>query len=677
MVAFFVLFSVLAFAKPAENLHLSQDTSRLLQEVEISAFAHRKPLAVVPASVGVITAVDLQRFNNSNLLPVFNTIPGVRMEERSPGSYRLSIRGSSIRSPFGVRNVKLYWNGIPLTDASGNTYLNLLDFAQVDRVEVIRGPGSSLYGAGTGGVVLLDSKLRANSLTADAVAGGYGLRRLSAGFSTGDSKKNLSLSVARQFSDGYREQSAMERTAFMLHSSLAAGSRTTFSFSGLYSDLFYQTPGALTLAQYQADPAQARPAGGPNAGAVEQKATVYNQTWLGGVTMDHDWNHAWQTRLSVFANSTRFRNPAIRNYEERAEGGFGFRMVTEHPFASGRLLFGAEAQTGNSHIEVYRNNSGVRGDLTSDSKAPVSTGSIFTQADFNLPHQFFLTAGFSLNKYTTSFIQQVPDAFDDKQQSDLIPVPRIGVSKKIGTAFTFFGNAGQGFSPPTTAEVFPSTASYNKDLKAEIGTSSEAGVRYNGQSLSASLVTYHLSLRRTIVVTRDESGADYFFNSGRTRQRGIEASASWKPEPGTAWWRAFRGWTNITRSNFQFVDYVRNDVDYSGNQLTGTPEYVAVAGIDFAPQKGWYLNATATYNDRTPLDDANTAWASEYYVFSFRTGYAFEFRNNSMQVFGGVDNLTDRLYSLGNDLNAVAGRYYNAAPGRSFYAGLRVALTRR
>src|ERR1044071_9056432 len=105
----------------------------------------------VAAPVAVISTAQLSRFTNTTILPALNSNPGIRMEERSPGSYRLNIRGSSLRSPFGVRNVKTYYDDIPYTDPGGNTYLNQLGFYNIQSIEVIKGPGSSLYGAGTGG----------------------------------------------------------------------------------------------------------------------------------------------------------------------------------------------------------------------------------------------------------------------------------------------------------------------------------------------------------------------------------------------------------------------------------------------------------------------------------------------------------------------------------------------
>ncbi len=128
------------------------DSTRQLNEVTVRGYESNRSVMETAASVGLLTSRELnQRFNLPTLVPAMNTLPGVRMDERSPGSYRLSIRGSLIRSPFGVRNVKTYWNEIPLTDAGGITPLNALDVRSLGRVEVLKGPSGSLYGANTGG----------------------------------------------------------------------------------------------------------------------------------------------------------------------------------------------------------------------------------------------------------------------------------------------------------------------------------------------------------------------------------------------------------------------------------------------------------------------------------------------------------------------------------------------
>ncbi|MFM7222841.1 MAG: TonB-dependent receptor plug domain-containing protein, partial [Bacteroidota bacterium] len=157
-VLFWSTLFLMAVGLQAQVPPTAKDSSaKNLQEVIVQAYGSNSSSFSVPASIGSVSRSDLQRYSVFNLLPSFNGVSGVRLEERSPGSYRLSIRGSLLRSPFGVRNVKIYYDDFLLTDAGGNTYLNLLDVAAIGKAEIIKGPAGSNYGAGTGGAVLLSS----------------------------------------------------------------------------------------------------------------------------------------------------------------------------------------------------------------------------------------------------------------------------------------------------------------------------------------------------------------------------------------------------------------------------------------------------------------------------------------------------------------------------------------
>ncbi|MCC7525928.1 MAG: Plug domain-containing protein, partial [Chitinophagaceae bacterium] len=134
---------------------LNADTVPLLSEIVIKGFESDRRLLETPVSAGIISRSDIQQFSPASLVPAINLVPGARMEERSPGSYRLSVRGSLLRSPFGVRNIKVYWNDIPFTDAGGNSYFNLIDQHSINRIDIMKGPGGSMYGANTGGVIIL------------------------------------------------------------------------------------------------------------------------------------------------------------------------------------------------------------------------------------------------------------------------------------------------------------------------------------------------------------------------------------------------------------------------------------------------------------------------------------------------------------------------------------------
>ncbi len=127
-----------------------QDTTKSLKEVVTTPYFSQQPLLRSTGSVGVLDDPATKQQPPQSFVAAMNTIAGIRMEERSPGSYRLSIRGSLLRSPFGIRNVKIYFDQFPLTDAGGNSYLNALDMAAAENIQVLKGPQSSIYGANSG-----------------------------------------------------------------------------------------------------------------------------------------------------------------------------------------------------------------------------------------------------------------------------------------------------------------------------------------------------------------------------------------------------------------------------------------------------------------------------------------------------------------------------------------------
>lgn len=213
---------LLLFSQRPDSVRLVAVADTALPEVAVSAFQSNLQWKAVPAAVALLGRNELARYGTASLVPVMNAVPGIRAEERSPASYRLSIRGSLLRSPFGVRNVKVYWNGIPLTDGGGNTYLNLVDLTQLTAVEIIKGPAASVYGAGTGGAVLLGSdppygRQKEHRFTAGILGGSYGLFQQQLGWEYSNAKISSSIQQSHQQADGYREQSASRKDMVKWH----------------------------------------------------------------------------------------------------------------------------------------------------------------------------------------------------------------------------------------------------------------------------------------------------------------------------------------------------------------------------------------------------------------------------------------------------------------------------
>lgn len=677
-------FTLVHLCIPGIAQQLQGDTT-LLQEIVIEAYETDRKLNEVPASVGVLRDEQFQRFSNTTILPAVNTVPGVRMEERSPGSYRFSIRGSSLRSPFGVRNVKAYWNGLPFTDGGGNTYLNLLDFNSIGSIEIIKGPGASLYGAGTGGVLLLKSpEIKQDQILASAVGGSFGMQRYMFGGQFKRENVSANLQFAHHKSDGYREQTALQRTALSADLKFKAGRKGTLSPTILFSDLSYETPGGLTRAQYEADPRQARPRSA-SLGAVEANAAVTNETIYGGLVYDHDWNNLWATTVGVYGSHSDFENPTIRNYERRDETNYGMRTHTEYNLlrgqssVGGRIAFGGEYQYLVSPISVFDNDGvGNPGALQVEDEVASKGGLIFFQGDIEFPAGIFVTAGASANFLHYDFARLAPGPqVEQDRDFDVVVSPRLAILKKFSENISLFASYSDGFSPPSLAEVRPSTNTFSNTLKAETGNNLEFGAR--GQSVNRRLgydiVLYDFRLRNTIVVQRNAEGADYFINAGKTSQRGIEALVNYDFADGKDILSMFRVWASYAYQHYRFREYVVLDEDFSGNALTGVAPTIFSSGVDVALDNKVTANLTLNYVDHIPLNDANTDFAEAYVLLGMRAGWnATIGKNNRIEIFTGIENAFNEIYSLGNDLNAFGGRYYNAAMPRNFYAGLNLVF---
>jgi iron complex outermembrane recepter protein len=659
-------------------LHGQDSTTTVLPALEVQAYRYNRSLLEVPVAVGLVKQTDLERFDNSSFLSAVNTLPGVRMEERSPGSYRFSIRGSLIRSPFGVRNVKVYWNGLPITDGGGNTYLNLLDLSSIGRIEVIKGPGSSLYGASTGGVVLMKSRL-ANGINFELsdMIGSYGLHRFQARAEFSNGKNSGAVNYAHQSSDGYRVQTAFRRDAGNVDLSFSLNKSTILTTTIFATDVYYETPGGLTKAEYDANAIQARPAAGPFKSAVEQNASVRNKSIFGGLNLIHDWNKKWSSQVGIFSSYNDFENYAIRNYEHRYETNIGGRLENQFSFGDealgGKISFGGEAIYFASPIHVFQNNSGVVGDKQIDDDVISSQYLVFAQGEIFLPYDFSVTIGASSNYLNYDFERTIPAQESQEKSFSAVITPRIALLKNFGDHFAVFSSISKGFSPPTLAEVRPSANTFNQDLKPENGISYEAGFKGSVENFTFDASVYQFNLKETIVLQRVVDGSEFFTNSGETVQKGVEILASVKVLPD------LKIWSSYTYNHYRFKDYIKYDpasqseIDYSGNKMTGVPTTLATIGLDLDLKKGFYFNATNSYTDHIPLNDSNSEFASEYFLISLRAGHRKTWSEKfATEFFAGVNNLLDQKYSLGNDLNAPNGRYYNVASDRNFFLGVKL-----
>lgn len=661
------------------------DTLQELRQVEVRSYFEEKSLLNTPASVSIIDAQLLGRQNDQSLVSTLNTVPGVRMEERSPGSYRLSVRGSLLRSPFGIRNLKMYLDDFPLTDAGGNSYLNLIDAGNVNRIEILKGPDASIFGANSGGVVIINpvpKKADSGYALAGITGGSFASLHQKFVVQEAFTKYRFNFTQAFQQSDGYRENSSLKRQYIQGFQQWNYISRAQIKMLFLYSNLRYQTPGGLTLQQATDAPRSARPATAVLPGAAAQQAGIYNRMVYGGLSHEIQVNNHLRHVLTLFGSQTAFENPFITNYETRDEYSLGVRSFLEVSGNMNRPVTlkwqtGLEAQRTQSLIANYGNRSGQKDTLQARDDIGAFNHFYFTRLAVAVRKKLVLETALSINGYRYTFRNKFPIS----ATAVSVPftpqwMPRFAASYLLTRSLSWRASVSRGYSAPSIAEVRSSNLLINTALEPESGWNYETGIRLFTRNAYIDLCFYHFRLDRAIVRRLDANGNEFFVNAGGTSQSGAELQGTVplvKPRK-TGFFRSIEVQTGVTAQHFLFRNYSDGIADYSGNRLTGTPEFIQVTGLHIRLPKRFALYVQYNYTARIPLNDANSVYANEYHLLQARATCFLKLGSLQAELVAGADNLLNQRYSLGNDLNAFGGRYYNPAPPLNYYAGIHLIL---
>lgn len=685
IIAFIFVANAFAFAQDQPNA--KRDTVKHLQEATIRGYLIEQPVLSVPASVSLISPDQLKVQPENSLVPTLNTVPGVRMEERSPGSYRLSIRGSLIRSPFGVRDVKVYFDDIPLTDGGGNTYLNAIDINSIQGLEILKGPDGSLFGANSGGVVLLrpvNKNADSNFIAAKLNSGSFGLFHENVALQNTSGNNLLNLSQAYETYGGYRQNSYMQRKYFQGVDQWKYAKHDELKFLGFYSDMSYETPGGLTLAQFNADPHQARLATPTIPGAIQQHAGIYQKILFGGVTNDAQISDRLKNVLSVFGTYVDFANPFITDYENRYEGTYGLRTYFElsgkpDSVINWKVNLGLEWQQTNSDINNYGNRSGVRDTAQTLDKINTNQHFFFARYLADIDKRLHVEAAMSLNFYDYQFRNVFPNEETEFTKRHFTPqlMPRIALSYQVTNDFIWRASVSRGYSTPTTAEIRPTDHAINTGLQAEDGINYETGFRLRNadESMFLDASVYYYDLHNAIIPQEDVNGNTFYTNAGGTSQPGLEIYfTDWLIRQNNVdFIRGLQFNQSVTLNKFKFTNYHTATGNFTGNQLTGVPNQVFVSSLQVKFPARLYMFAEYNYTARIPLKDDNTVYAAHYNLVQAKAGWETLIgRNSRLGIYAGIDNLLNEKYSLGNDLNAVGNRFYNAAAPRNYYMGLSV-----
>lgn len=668
---YLLLLSITSFSVFAQE----QNSATLISEVKIEAY--KKPSSYIGSTKSVSVISDhLLRLNNpERLLEAINQNAGSRMEERSPGSYRLSIRGSSLRSPFGVRNIKVYLDDFILSDASGNTYLNSISPELIHRIEIYKGPESGDFGAVTGGTLLLKTRT-ADHLSGNISVGSYGTFNQSIDFSKLFKKHFLQVFQNYYQTDSYREQSAVQRKQLFIKDLFQYRENAELKALLLVSDLYYQTPGGLSLEQMQMNRKQARLPTKTLPGAKEQHAGIRNTMILGGLSHEFKITPNLSQFILVQGSYVDFENPFITNFENRFESNFALRTHLNYQKNWEKLSLewraGYEGATNSIFIKNYDNNRGIEGDPQNFDQLKNNSGFYFLSQKLNFTDKLFSDISVSLNSNSYDWENIYPNIESGKVKFKKQVLPNFGVTYMLTKDFSVRGKIGKGNSSPTNEEIRSSNQEINKELIPEYGWNKEIGLRKQFANLFFLETTYFdFRMKDAIVRRQNENGEEYFVNQGNTVQKGAEVlleSKNFKINNPVLNGVKFR--FSGSFYNFKFENYRQNDVSFSRNDLTGVPATTISSLLNFMFFKKLGVDYSHYYTSRIPLNDANSVWSDASFVGNIQFRYPLLFDKTQVNMLFQIQNLYNTEYVLGYDINAFGNRFYNPAAKRTFNFGV-------
>ncbi len=654
-----------------------KDSATLISEVQIDAY--KKPASFITStkSVSVVSADLLNQNTPERMLESVNQIAGARMEERSPGSYRISLRGSTLRSPFGVRNVKVYLDDFILSDASGNTYFNVISPELISRMEIFKGPESGDFGAVTGGTVLLQTG-NSEQISGNLSIGSYGTFNESVNVSQQSGKHFFRIFQNYYRTDSYREQSAVQRKQVFLKDHFQYSENAELKAMLLLSDIDYQTPGGLTLGQMQLNRKQARPKTATLPGAGEQDAGIRNKMILAGIahefTIIPDLSHF----VMVQGSYVDFENPFITNFENRFENNFALRTHLNYQQnwekISAEWRAGYEGGTNSIFIKNFDNNKGAEGSPQNFDQLKNNSGFYFISQKLNFNEKLFSDISLSLNSNSYEWEKLYPSAENGKTKFRNQLLPNFGLTYRLMKGFSVRGKIGKGNSAPTNEEIRSSNQEFNLNLVPEYGWNKEAGIRKQfGNILFAEANYFDFRMKDAIVRRQNERGQEFFVNQGTTVQKGLELLVESKNfNLKNNFFSSLKFRFSGSFYQFKFQNYQQGTDDFSGNDLTGVPKTTVNSLMNFTFFNKLSVDYSHFYTSKIPLNDANTAWSDSNLIGNIQFRYPVDFDKTRVNVFLQIQNVYNTDYVLGFDINAFGSRYYNPAAKRNFVVGVRV-----
>lgn len=649
----------------------------------------------VPASIDVISGATVRMMGPQvNLSEPLQRIPGLGVLNRQNYAQDLQIssRGFGARSAFGVRGVRLYADGIPATMPDGQGQSALFDLGSAERIEVLRGPASALYGNASGGVVQVfteDGPPRPEVSTGLTVSrDGFHREQIKLGGELG--ALNYVINASHFETDGYRDHSSAQRDQINTKLRWSFADRATLSVVASYLNMpEVEDPLGLTAEQWRTAPSSVV----PNATlyntrkSIEnaQLGLVYQRPMRGGddtlMAMVYHGTRQVRQYQSIPAGSQVGSHPGGVIDFSRQYAGLDARYTWRHTALSRPLEItaGVNLDEMREDRQGYRNfvddgggeaTLGVLGERRRDEDNIARNSDQYLQAQWAVSDRWVLSAGVRHSRVRFEsqdhFISG--DNGDDSGQALWsATTPTVSALFKLSPRWHWYATAGRSFETPTLNEtayrsVNGSQPGLNFALRPSTAEHLELGFKAEpseGWQLSAA--AFQVDTDDEIGVSSSEQGRTVYRNVGRTSRHGLEM---------TAQWRVNRAWTAYAALSWLSAHYqdafgAGEAAVRAGNTLPGLPVRTAFAELAWRPATSWHAALELRHSSRVWANDANTEYAPAWTTWAARAGWRHISGDWRLDTLARIDNLNNERYVGSVIVNDRSSRYYEPAPGRA------------
>lgn len=658
------------------NLYAQQ---KPLEEVTVYSTRIQKPIDEIPSAVSVVDQQDIQTGRQQlGLDESLVKVPGLFMQDRYnyAQDLRIAIRGFGSRASFGIRGIRLYVDGIPATLPDGQSGVDSIDIGSISRIEVIRGPSSSLYGSAAGGVISIytEDGPPVPFLEARYGGGDYGYNKYQ--LKGGGQYKDLNylVNLSRLDYQGYREHSRTENV--ILNSKFKYTIDNTSDFTTIIKAVdapIADGPGGVTALQATTDPRSARDANitydvGESV-SQQQAGFVYHKSFSSQQELILNNYYVWRkfdSRLPFFSGGD------VRFDRFFFGGGLTYKYHGEIFGRHNNLVLGFDYDSQQDDRQRHDNNNGHTGAMTQNQLESVDSFGVYLEDDMLLTDQVSLNFSGRYDKVDFNVKDRfLSDGNDSGKLSFDSFNPMVALLWRPLDSVNLYAKYSTSFETPTTTELAnPSgIGGFNPNISPQKATNYEIGAKgLLNDSLQYEVALYHIDMTDELVPYELAGfpGHEFYRNAGQSTREGLESAFSYRIIP------SLTVSATYTYADYKYDHYTTPSGTFDGNTIPGLPANQVYAELNYQHPSGFYAVWDVLWTDEIYVNDANSESSKAYTVSNLRAGYKGQLGNWNVSPFIGLNNLFDEHYYGNIRVNAFGGRYYESAPDFNFYAGLSI-----